>query len=361
MIIRGTDMKKKTLVLTLAGLILLGLLAVQLGAYNFAATDHHWRVTQALIDWARDRSVDVRSEDIQAPNLNDDDLIARGAGEYEEMCTGCHLKPGMEPTELARGLYPHAPVFYKFRGTVDEDEYPEFFWVIKNGLKMTGMPAWGLTHDDQRIWSMAAFVSQLPGMTPAQYEQWVERGEAGEHEHEHGEHEHGESDHEHEHGEGDHEPEHGEGDHEHEHGASEHSEHDADQNPASEPADGTAEADGPVAALTAFHAALAAGNTAVAAGLLSPDLWVVEGGRIQHSRDEYASEHLLADAAFMKNMQSEALERHVQRMGDLAWVVTRARTYGTYKNKTMDSTGVETAMLRRTESDWKIAHLHWSR
>jgi len=340
-------MKTKTLLLIVAGLIVLGLLAIQLGAYNFAATDKHWGVTEALIAWARERSIEARAEDIQVPDLNDDELIASGAGEYDEMCTGCHLTPGQEATELAQGLYPHAPVFYKFRGNIDEEEYAELFWVIKNGLKMTGMPAWGVTHDDERIWSMAAFVGKLPGMTAAQYAQWVARGEDGEHQHAHGEHEHGED--EHEHGEAEHE--HGEADHEH--GEQEEEAH--------HEATDDAAASGPLAALSAFHRALSAGDVSAAKALLSPDLWVVEGGHIQRSREDYAEEHLLADAAFLKGMQREQLESHLQQEGNLAWVVTQTRTYGAYQGKNIDSTGVETATLRRRGSDWLIEHLHWSR
>jgi mono/diheme cytochrome c family protein len=81
------------------------------------------------------------------------------------MCTGCHLGPGLERSELSQGLYPRAPELA--RG--DDLTSAQQFWVIKHGVKFTAMPAWGRTHDDQLIWDMVAFIRQLPRMNPAQY------------------------------------------------------------------------------------------------------------------------------------------------------------------------------------------------
>jgi mono/diheme cytochrome c family protein len=58
------------------------------------------------------------------------------------------------------------------------------FWIVKNGIKMTGMPAFGPTHDDKTIWNIVAFVNQLPNMTAEQYRALEDEGvAAGEHEH----------------------------------------------------------------------------------------------------------------------------------------------------------------------------------
>jgi len=84
------------------------------------------------------------------------------------MCTSCHLAPGMKDTELRPGLYPRPPNLSE-----GEVEPREAFWIIKHGLKMTAMPAWGLSHDDATIWSMVAFLQKLPGMTAAQYKEMV--------------------------------------------------------------------------------------------------------------------------------------------------------------------------------------------
>ena len=75
----------------------------------------------------------------------------------------------MKRTEISQGLYPRAPELR--RGT---DLTPaEQFWIVKHGVKMTGMPAWGITHDDELLWDVVAFVRKLPEMTPEQYETMV--------------------------------------------------------------------------------------------------------------------------------------------------------------------------------------------
>ena len=99
------------------------------------------------------------------PNLNDPQLILKGAGQYAAMCTSCHLEPGVANSELREGMYPQPPNLSKVH--VDPQDA---FWVIKHGIKMSAMPAWGMAgHDDPTIWSMVAFIEKLPGMTPAEY------------------------------------------------------------------------------------------------------------------------------------------------------------------------------------------------
>lgn len=99
------------------------------------------------------------------PNLNDPQLILKGASQYAAMCTGCHLRPGMEDSELRKGMYPQPPNLSKVHVNPQDA-----FRVIKHGIKMSAMPAWGTAgHGDETIWSMVAFIEKLPGMTPEQY------------------------------------------------------------------------------------------------------------------------------------------------------------------------------------------------
>lgn len=138
------------------------------GAYNIGADDPHTRPVLVLMQTLRNRSIRVRSGDIQVPNLDDPQMILNGAGHYAAMCTGCHLRPGMKNSEIRPGLYPQPPALAEVH--VDPRDA---FWVIKHGIKMSAMPAWGGSHDDPTIWSMVAFVEKLPGMTPEQYQEIV--------------------------------------------------------------------------------------------------------------------------------------------------------------------------------------------
>jgi mono/diheme cytochrome c family protein len=99
------------------------------------------------------------------------DLASRapkGAGDFAEMCVTCHGAPGREPSEIGLGLNPRPPGLGDVASLWSAEE---LFWIVKNGVRMTGMPAFGPTHDDDRIWSIVAFVRTLPGIDPETYAQ----------------------------------------------------------------------------------------------------------------------------------------------------------------------------------------------
>lgn len=161
----------ETIISTLAVIVVmacLGCIYAWSGYYNIGADAPHWPLTYRFLDMTRSRSIQQHARSIEVPNLDDPALILKGAGQYAAMCTGCHLAPGMRESELRAGLYPKPPLLAE-----DRIDPREAFWIIKHGIKLTGMPAWGATHDDDTIWSIVAFVHKLPGMTPAQYKDIV--------------------------------------------------------------------------------------------------------------------------------------------------------------------------------------------
>ncbi|TAK53388.1 MAG: cytochrome c [Gammaproteobacteria bacterium] len=159
-------MKRLIQALSLAVLVCAGAgVFVFSGLYNVAADQPHWTVTTRVLASIRERSIAVRAAQLSVPNLADPALIALGAGHYPTMCSGCHLAPGMADSEIRRGLNPQPPSL-----TEPNDRSPaQKFWVIKHGIRMSGMPAWGPTHDDQNIWGLVAFVRQLPALDAAGY------------------------------------------------------------------------------------------------------------------------------------------------------------------------------------------------
>jgi mono/diheme cytochrome c family protein len=154
--------------------LIIGSLFIWLGVFNISATEKHWPVTTRLIELVRERSIHVRSSDIEVPPLGSAEMIRSGAQNYEAMCAQCHLAPDMEPTELNVGLYPQPPVFYRSDHSVYDPAAA--FWTIKNGLKLTGMPSWGASHTDQQIWELVAFISELNGMGQDKYEELAGEG-----------------------------------------------------------------------------------------------------------------------------------------------------------------------------------------
>jgi mono/diheme cytochrome c family protein len=143
--------------------------AIYAGLYNIAADVPHTPAVYWLLETVRDRSVAARARDIVPNDLDNANRILKGAGQYAEMCSGCHLAPGMKRTEISRGLYPRAPELRRKTNLTPAEQ----FWVVKHGVKMTGMPAWGVTHDDDLLWDVIAFVRKLPELTPEQYETLV--------------------------------------------------------------------------------------------------------------------------------------------------------------------------------------------
>jgi mono/diheme cytochrome c family protein len=140
---------------------------VYTGAFNIAADAPHTSAMFWLLETTRNRSIAVRASDVpQSPDLTDSKRIAAGAGLYSEMCSQCHLAPGMEATEISQGLYPRAPALSKGSPLTPDEK----FWVIKHGIKMSGMAAWGPTHNDTLIWDMVAFLQKLPTLSPSEYQ-----------------------------------------------------------------------------------------------------------------------------------------------------------------------------------------------
>ena len=167
-----SDAGRRWTLVAVALLVLIAAAAVGIyaGLYNIAADVPHTQPVYWLLETVRDRSVEARARDIVVPNdLKDPNRISRGAGQYADMCSGCHLAPGMKRTEISQGLYPRAPELRR-KTTLTPAEQ---FWVVKHGIKMTGMPAWGVTHDDDLLWDVVAFVRKLPELTPEQYETLV--------------------------------------------------------------------------------------------------------------------------------------------------------------------------------------------
>ena len=139
------------------------------GFYNIGADDTHTKPVYALMETMRERSINRYANAIKVPDLTDPALIRQGAGNYDSMCTGCHLAPGMESTELSKGLYPAPPAF----ATTEVGNPAHHFWVVKHGIKASGMPAWGKSMEDPYIWGMVALIQQLPKLDAAQYQALV--------------------------------------------------------------------------------------------------------------------------------------------------------------------------------------------
>src|SRR5262245_18632607 len=134
-------------------------LFVYSGLFDIAASQEEpaWRAH--FFELVKDRAIDhrVAAAKVTPPPLTDPQLLRPGLVHFNEMCVVCHGAPGVPRSEIGMGLNPDPPDLKK----EGAEQSPErLFWVLKNGIKMTGMPAFGLTHNDAEIWAMVAFVKQ---------------------------------------------------------------------------------------------------------------------------------------------------------------------------------------------------------
>lgn len=152
-------------------------LVLTMGWIDVGADTPHAAPVHALIEFARERSIERRIRDIVPPaDLESAERVRRGAGNYDAMCVGCHLAPGVDDTEIRRGLYPRPPNLTKAAsaGTPPGRAAARRFWIIKHGIKASGMPAWeagGM--EDADVWDLVAFVGVLPTLATRQYRQHV--------------------------------------------------------------------------------------------------------------------------------------------------------------------------------------------
>ena len=177
-------MKTIVTLLVLAVLIVVGgYFYIHSGLYDVAATAGSRGFLDQIAHQVSDASVERHAQGITPPPLGDPALLKLGAAHYQEMCATCHGAPGIKMSEIGAGLNPTPPNLIR---STEDMSAAEVYWIVKNGIRMTGMPAFGPTHKEDELWAITAFVKQLPKMTPQQYQALVPAQAAG------GEHEPGE-------------------------------------------------------------------------------------------------------------------------------------------------------------------------
>lgn len=141
------------------------------GKYNVAATEPHSELARWFLDKVQVNSVRTHAEGIQVPDRETPQEVMKGLSEYHEMCETCHGAPGVLSSEIGSGLNPAPPDLTE---SVEEFTRAELFWTIKNGIKMSGMPAFGPTHNDEKLWGIVAFLETLPETSAGDYQQMLE-------------------------------------------------------------------------------------------------------------------------------------------------------------------------------------------
>ena len=114
-----------------------------------------------------------------------------------------------------------------------------------------------------------------------------------------------------------------------------------------------------IAVVSEFHAALTTADSATALRLLDPDAVVLESGDVE-TRDEYRANHLPADIEFARSVPTKRTMLSVTVVGDAGWIASRSESVGRMGTRSINSVGAELMVLRKRDTGWKIAAIHWS-
>lgn len=162
--------------------VIVPLLVMATGMIDMSASAKPGMLETILAPWAFTNSMQKRASDMKNPYANDPSVLVFGMPHYRGSCVLCHGAPDVKPAGLAAGLNPPAPALH----TDDAQSLSDgnLFWIIKNGIRMTGMPAFGKTHSDEELWHIATFVRHLPEITDAERETLAPKASDMEHHHE---------------------------------------------------------------------------------------------------------------------------------------------------------------------------------
>lgn len=144
------------------------------GLVTVAGIDPHYAPVEWALKTTMRSSVRHHASDVTVPadvDLQDPELAERAFGHYSVACTPCHGAPGVEAAPWLVLNPPAEPLVE----TADRWSDAELYWIVKYGIKMTGMPALGPTHGEDDLWAISAFVRQLPAMSPTEYAEMAQR------------------------------------------------------------------------------------------------------------------------------------------------------------------------------------------
>jgi hypothetical protein len=163
-------MRGRYLVLMIVGLGALGVAWVLTRADGFSTRARPSAPERLVSRVVRRLAVPRRARDAQNPVPFTPEVWRDARAHFADHCAGCHGNDGRGETDLGRNLYPKAPDMRQSDTQRLSDG--EIFWIIENGVRLTGMPAWGNgTADDEDSWKLVHFVRHLNELTKEHLEE----------------------------------------------------------------------------------------------------------------------------------------------------------------------------------------------
>jgi mono/diheme cytochrome c family protein len=157
-------------VLTVAILVVVFLVVGYASIGNlFSATARPGRLESSLAMEMRNLSIPADAKRARNPVGGRKDAWREGADHFNDHCAVCHGGNGRGGGQIGANLYPPVPDMTRPR-TQDLSD-GELFYIISNGVRWTGMPAWKNEHTPAETWRLVSFIRHLPSLTPAEMEQ----------------------------------------------------------------------------------------------------------------------------------------------------------------------------------------------
>lgn len=161
-----------TLVLAGVASALAGAVVLKAGWYNIGATRQHFQFVHSLLEQGMHDSVRHHARDVKVPAPMSSRQVLRGAAVYRDNCAQCHGGPGFAQSDFGKGMQPvPGPLVDAARRW----KAAELYWITRNGIKMSGMPAWEFHLADDDLWAVVAFMQRLPALTPKAYDEITAR------------------------------------------------------------------------------------------------------------------------------------------------------------------------------------------
>lgn len=172
--LRLVRVRVNAMLVTLTAAVVLAITAalwvVATGAYNVAATESHWGITEWGLSTLQHKSVAARAEGLAVAIPVDATELDEGFEHFHSMCVECHGAPGFDRSESGQGLNPLPP---RLEEEAHEWTDAELFWIVKHGIRLAGMPAFGPTHTDEEIAAIVGFIRVMETLTEEEYAERV--------------------------------------------------------------------------------------------------------------------------------------------------------------------------------------------
>jgi cytochrome c553 len=164
--------KRRLLQLAAWGILvgIVGFIVAASGVMPIKASSGHWPITAWFLNFSMERSVATHSAPIKAPHLDQPGWVQRGAAHYHTACRPCHGSPQVPRPRIANAMTPHPPYLPP---VIPEYGSEDLFYIVKHGVKFTGMPSWPAQKRDDEVWAMTAFLREYASLDAAEYDRLI--------------------------------------------------------------------------------------------------------------------------------------------------------------------------------------------